>query len=138
MKNDAFKFVISKILGILKYWPLPLMVAVCLAIALILTSKGGPVFPAILTGAIISAFSAFFVGRITYLIWIHRTRGGPFSKGDRVEIIEGPHVGRKGEIRFNDSECNRAWIALDGDEANAKTQHFRWGELRKEGWKPAK
>ena len=138
MKTDAFKFVKSKILGILKYWPLPVMVAVCLAIALILTSKGGPIFPAILVGSTISVLSAFFVGRVTYLIWIHRTRGGPFSQGDRVEITEGAHIGRTGEIRVNDFDCNRAWIALDGDDADAKLQHFYWGVLRKEGWKPVK
>ena len=138
MKNNASQSVKSKALVFLNYSPLPLMVAVCLAIALVLTSKGGPVFPAILVGAAVSAFIAFFVGRVTYLIWIHRTRGGPFSKGDRVEIIEGPHIGRTGEIRHNDSECNRCWIALDGDDADAKNQHFPWGELRKEGWQPVK
>lgn len=134
MKTNALNFIKSKTSSYSKYWAEVLMVAICLTIALFLTGAGMSVFPAILIGASSAVVGTWFVVRIRYLIWIHVTRGAPFRKGDRVEVTEGPHLGKVGEVEVNDSECNRAWITLDGAPSESEPQHFRWEEIRKIGF----
>lgn len=116
MKRRLIRRAIAKILT---SWIFFLGLAVGLALAFIEGTrlKEGPLLAALLGGACLSVLATWIGLRMLYSL-VARINGGPFRKGDTVEILVGPHRGRTGQVYEEWKERNEVRVDLGAEAAN--------------------